>query len=155
MADDPLALIAATLERLVTLAAIAGERLGIQQQQLDRQDRTMAGISLTLVRLEATLDRQVDVLDRLQQTLAQMLPQRENGRDTSSPPAPGRGALGGTDAGRFASPLACGRALVPLAGVRLRRHDVAAVLRRDGRETGVWDRLARFKIGRASCRERV
>ncbi len=78
MADD----LTALLERVMTLQEITNERLVIQQQQLDRQDRTMAGISLTLVRLEATLDRHVTVLDRLEQTLTRLIPHGENGRET-------------------------------------------------------------------------
>jgi uncharacterized coiled-coil protein SlyX len=57
-------------------------------QRLDRQDATLAGMSMTLVRLNSTLDeqtqalrQQTQVLDRLNTTLQEMIPPRANGRD--------------------------------------------------------------------------
>ena len=79
--DERLAKQDAQLERLITLQAIANERLERQTQQLDRQDATQAGMSMTLVRLNSTLEQQTQVLDRLDKTLQQMIPPRDNGRD--------------------------------------------------------------------------
>jgi hypothetical protein len=102
MADDPLmqrltAILerqSEQLDRLTTLQAIANERLAHQEEQwrlvlqrLDRQDATLAGISLTLVRLGSSLDaqtaalkQQTQVLDRLQTTLDRWLAGQGNGR---------------------------------------------------------------------------
>jgi site-specific recombinase len=88
MADDPFAALAAVLDRLTTLQAMANGRLEFQEvtlrvvvQCLDRQDATQAGMSRTFVRLTTVLDQQTQVLDRLQQTLERLLPQGDNGRE--------------------------------------------------------------------------
>jgi hypothetical protein len=88
--DERLAKQDAQLERLITLQTIAQEQLERQTQQLDQQDATLAGVSLTLVRLNTTLDEQTEalkqqtqalkqqtqVLDRLETSLARMIPPR-------------------------------------------------------------------------------
>jgi uncharacterized coiled-coil protein SlyX len=86
--DERLAKQDAQLERLITLQTIAHERLERQEHRLDRQDATLAGISMTLVRLNSTLDeqtqalkQQTQVLDRLDTTLQQMIPLRDNGQE--------------------------------------------------------------------------
>lgn len=69
------------LERIVTLHEITNERLARLTQQMDRTDATHAGISLTLVQMSTALERHAQALDRLDETLRQMLPPRANGRE--------------------------------------------------------------------------
>jgi len=57
------------LARLVALQETTNARLEAQTQRLDRQDATLAGISLTLVVLQSTLEDQAGVLARLDQGL--------------------------------------------------------------------------------------